>query len=499
MFLALALACTEPPEDPTGPRPPAARGPRVVAGPTLGPAPEPALLAGWFQLATDVPTTLTLRVEGPGAFTARFPVPTTEHAVPVLGLRADETYTVSAVVEDADGDAVELPPLTLHAGPGPAPLPTFTALVAEEWREPGFLVMPVAQGDTGFLIALDREARVVFALATGAGLNGVARTPSGDWSMVQGPEIVIRDLLGGVRRRYTATPRGPEDREVPWEDFHHDAVVLEDGSVVGLAFTHARVDTYPLSYSALDQFGPAEIRDDLVVHLSPEGEILGEWSMLDLLDPQHIGFDSLEPARSGALDWVHANAVGVDEAGLFTVSLRHQDAVIRFGPAGDLRWIFGSPFGWPEALEPYLLAPTDPAFVWPTHQHAAELEPDGTLRMFDNGNDERSTPYRESGQVGSWSRLLEVRIDEAAGTFDPVLQRVASSTGALYAGSLGNADRLPVTDGRLATFGTLPRIVEWDAAGEVVLDLQLTPGSWRVDRAFVLSELYPPDVVVTRE
>ena len=53
---------------------------------------------------------------------------------------------------------------------------------------------------------------------------------------------------------------------------------------------------------------------------------------------------------------------------------------------------------------------THPDFEWAWYQHSAELLPDGSILLFDNGDN------RGYQQPGTYSRAVIFRVDEAAGT-----------------------------------------------------------------------------------
>jgi arylsulfate sulfotransferase len=200
------------------------------------------------------------------------------------------------------------------------------------------------------------------------------------------------------------------------------------------------------------------------VHLAADGTLLGSWSSVDLLDPRRIGWDSLEPSPLGEVDWGHTNAVEYDPVDDdILISLRHQDTVVRFDRAtGAVSWILGHPGGWSAELEALRLQPIGD-LRWPSHQHAPQLDGD-LLTLFDNGNNQRTSPYnRDNDPLGNYSRVVQYQIDEAARTVEEVFSFEArQGPNALFASSLGNADRLPSTSNILATFGTLG--VEEDGA-----------------------------------
>jgi arylsulfate sulfotransferase len=503
MWIVWLTACREADEPATECSASAAQG---VVGPSLG-APGPGVhLAAELSLSTEAPTSLALTVAGTeGTRAITFPELTTEHRVPLLGLRADSEYTVAATLTGPDGVAVDGGRCVVRTGAGPSPMPDLAVLAHDPAQmEPGYTLMPLARPDVGWIVALDAALEVVYAASASPKLYGVTPTPQGDLAMIDGHALRVRDMLGRTVRRWTAEPVGPQDVAVPFDMLHHDVRPQPDGSVFTLAHEVAEVASYPRSYD-LGSFGPATIANDVVVHLAPDGAVLGRWDMVSLLDLHHIGFDALEPdpaGASGALGWTHANAVLYDaEADEITVSLRHQDAVVRFSAdSGELRWIFAPPEGWAAAFQPALLQPTAP-FVWPTHQHAVELQPDPgdgeglILRLFDNGNDLRSTPYRSSGQQVPYSRVFEARIDPVAMTVAPLGSFEDTATGREYSPWVGNADGLPTTGNRLATYGLVPRIVEWEPGGDPVLDVVFEPGDWYLDRALRVPSLYGPGVV----
>ncbi|MEQ1505538.1 MAG: aryl-sulfate sulfotransferase [Myxococcota bacterium] len=499
MVVVWLAGCTGPDTTDDGSTAPGT-GPEVVGTASVTIPGDPVYLAARLDVTTDVATTAVLTIDGPeGIRDVAFPRADTAHALPVLGLRPDTTYTVSAVLTDADGATVAVGPFDVDSGPTPTPFPEIVDTLVDPARmEPGFTLVPTTLDGGGWIVALDAELVPVYAQAISGDINGVTLTTDGNWAMVEGFTLRIADVWGATVRRWTQTPTEPVDVAVPFDDFHHELVTQPDGTVWTLTYEHVQIDDYPQSYQNPEVLGPAEIRNDMVVHLAADGTILGQWPMLDLMDHHHIGFDGLAPSPSGALDWVHTNALQYDaETDEITLSMRHQDAVIRFSAAtGALKWIFGSPYGWAPEFQPYLLTPTED-FVWPTHQHGIEIDPDGTLRMFDNGNDDRSTPYHASGQGREYSRLFEVKIDEAAKTVTPLGEFGDTATGPLFAISLGNADKLPITGNRLATWGTTPRIIEYQPDGTRALEFGLNPGAWRVDRASHLASLYPADVVVT--
>ena len=123
-------------------------------------------------------------------------------------------------------------------------------------------------------------------------------------------------------------------------------------------------------------------------------------------------------------------------------------------------WILANPFGWPEAWEPYLLQGVGD-YLYPFHQHAPEIDEQGRLWVFDNGND-RSTPYQAPSIDAEYSRVVAYEIDEEAMTFEQVISFDQTSDGRLFSAALGDADWLPHIGAVLSVWGRIPPSTDWD-------------------------------------
>ena len=76
-------------------------------------------------------------------------------------------------------------------------------------------------------------------------------------------------------------------------------------------------------------------------------------------------------------------------------------------------WILGNHSNWAAEFQPYLLTPVGP-LEWPYHQHAPTITAEGTILLFDNGND-RASPFDGVPRMElseSYSRAVEYAIDE---------------------------------------------------------------------------------------
>jgi arylsulfate sulfotransferase len=89
---------------------------------------------------------------------------------------------------------------------------------------------------------------------------------------------------------------------------------------------------------------------------------------------------------------------------------------------------------------------------WPYHQHGVNLTPRGTLLLFDNGGERAVPPDPGMPEAERYSRAVEYRINEEAGTveevwsYGPAQERFISPF-------ISDADHLPQTGNVLVTDG----------------------------------------------
>jgi hypothetical protein len=533
-MLGLLLACADDPPAPsdrTGVEPTGETGHTgtptssptapfsVTAGPVVAAPADPYVaLVAELTVDTSVPTTLSVELDdGTTRRRITFPDPAEHHVRPLLGLRGNTTLTATVTLTDPRGGEVELPPVTYPVPPVPFALPDLSLRVALPGGGEGVTWLPAKADDLSVLLAVDAEATVVWARRMEAGPWAI--TPGADASvsmLIGNSGMWVLELGGGWRVAYG----GEAPFSVPVGDvegFSHEATPLPGGGGLLLHDEPLVVDDFP--NESLTSTRTVTIDDPVVVEFDPTGAVVHQWSMAERLAPTRIGFGSNDNCERRC-DWGHANAAVHDpHDDSILVSLRHQDAVVKLDRAtGEVRWILANHDGWPSELAPLLLEPSGAPFYWPTHQHAPMVHPSdpSLLVMFDNGNDNRTTPYANNPLPGLQSRVVAYRVDEVARTVSEEWSYLeGTSPEYLYSHILGNADWLGADGDRvLATFGSLQsedgvrnearglgersvRVIEVDPAlGRSVWDLSVTStaaarrGGWQVDRAVRGESLY---------
>jgi hypothetical protein len=302
----------------------------------------------------------------------------------------------------------------------------------------------------------------------------VAPLPGGDVVLIATDYQRVRKGLAGADDADSATSyvaRYDWSGLLQWRlniPAHHDARVLSDGTIAVLT-------KYTRDVPKISKEHP--IREERIALVSPQGVLLSETSLYDLMTSGPRAVDILMTRRksAGAIDLLHTNTVErieVDpawgthplyEQGAFLVTSRRQDTVVALDLKGGTVWSWG---------RGELSGP-----------HAATLLADGNLLLFDNGLKRKA------------SRILELdpRTEEIVWSYDPVGEDV------FFTKSRGLAQRLS-NGNTLITSSDEGEAFEVTRAGERVwaigADQQANDGKrstfnqvWRIEGDWVPEEL----------
>jgi hypothetical protein len=432
-----------------------------------------------------------------------------EHRIPVVGLHAETTYTLDVRALDDAGEEVDrastelatgalpdwIPELTLNSNDVDSMSPGVTLFDIQRWG-----VTPPEGEPPGMLVALDEQGEVVWYLGNDLGAGDSRMGQDGSiWFLFAPFGFKQVDLLGNRIRAWAwggpedVRPGGPtivHSEQYDLTSFHHEVAPQPDGNIV--VFGRYELDLTPEEQEAICPGDPVDfgIREDVVLEITRDGEIVHQWPLHDIIDPAEVpGRELCAVDYEDHRDWAHGNGIVLDrEHNQVIVSARHIDLVFAFryeddadGPSGELLWSIG----------PDGTLPLDGDFSYGIH--APELEDDGTILLFDNGND-RPGGERYSRlvryEVGPRSarQLWEFRTDDLV-TGDP-----------LYADFLGDADQLP-NGNVLGGFGGIGqedppargRIIEvvprGESGGDIVWDVSI-PDTYTSYRAERLASLY---------
>ncbi|MBP1654941.1 MAG: hypothetical protein H6Q28_1497, partial [Bacteroidetes bacterium] len=186
-----------------------------------------------------------------------------------------------------------------------------------------------------------------------------------------------------------------------------------------------------------------------VQELDTQGNVVFEWRSWDNYDiTDAIGID----LRATYIDYVHMNAIEIDEDGNILVSARHLSEVTKINrTTGQMIWRLGGKKNQFTFLN-------DPDQI--SYQHDARALPGERYTIFDNGN----------FHVPQYSRAVEYQVDSTAKTVERVWQFRRSPDA--YTWWMGNAQRLPGGNTLIGWADkSLPKIMEVRPDGSVMYQL----------------------------
>ena len=276
------------------------------------------------------------------------------------------------------------------------------------------------------------------------------------------------DMLGNVVREWHSSgavvgelPEGSVP--VATDTFHHDVIELSSGNFIALGLEVRSFDDFPAEYPPGTKREPAEVAGDVIIEFTRDGTTVRQWSVVDILDPERLGdgslsrtfYDDIYEDRYDPMpfDITHSNAIYyVEEEDTVLVSAFRQCSIYKVDMAtGELVWLLGDPVGWREPWSEKLLQPKGDV-IWPCHQHGLELTPRGTLLLYDNGGARRIPPQEPQPEEERFSRAVEYRVDEEAGTVEEVWS-YGPEQERFISPFISDADHLPETGNVLITDG----------------------------------------------
>ena len=541
--LGLIIGCA-PENEPVAPAPVIEQAPLSISDVSLRNTNARVPLAALMTLTTSEPAVVELRIDDGERSWSVTPSEeaATNHSLMVLGMRSGRMHSVTALARDADGNEAMSDAASYETPPFPDNfvVPEITVL-KPELMEPGVRLIELSQWDEngntnrefgGLAYILDNEGEIVWYYHADHDAGNVHRLDNGNiFYYSDGKRTVEMDMLGNIVGQWHATGLAdeiPED-SIPVESdtLHHEATRLPNGNTLVLSSDPRVLENYPTSTT--DRDAPREtatVIGDVLLEFAPDGSVVTEWKLHDILDPYRISHSSMaggywidnkyedtlqEPVR----DWTHANAMIYDASDhSVIVSLRHQDAVIKIDwETGELVWILGTPDNWNEPWSEKLLTPVGD-LEWQYHQHGPSFTGHGTLVMFDNGMHRASAFQERAPYADSYSRAVEFAVDEEKMEVSQVWHYGGPGDEAFFSFYICDTDWLPVTGNILITDGaretgpngkparrdTLPefwsRVVEVthtepaEKVFEVIFREEL-PTRWHSYRSQHLANLYP--------
>ena len=395
-----------------------------------------------------------------GRYRTRLEATAAEHAIPIVRLRAETTYdyTVFTVYGSDVSDAVGGPSGSFTTGAPPEQLASMFTTATGRSSQPLILANGRDRGVGDNIVLFDEVGALVWYANV---------TRAGPVSRPRGQDDFV--FLYGGRHLAYVTPLGRAgdlgDLDIVGSA-HHDLVVLDGGRVllpIGRTLFH-HYDSPGGGLRTLFRY------DTLGIWHSATGHVEQVWNSKDVWnvsDPtQHWG----RVREYRTTRWTHMNSVTIGPRGNIVISLRSRDQVVSLSPDYEIEWqLFGphSDYEFPNPADRFY------------KQHTASQLANGNVLLFDNGNG------RPQAEGGAYSRALELRLDDAAGTATKVWEYRPSPD--IYAPIVSSAYRLN-NGNTLMNFGARRRddppypkplvLVEADADGNEVFRVETVQLDW---------------------
>ncbi len=405
-------------------------------------------LSGFLEVRTDQATSVRVEVSHEsGTFTLPSTELDTEHSIAVVGLYAEARFELEATLTDSVGRQVvhrlehetgalpeDIPTMRLLSPEPERTAPGLTMFSVSRWKR--FLELDFIDEEWGMILVVDELGRVVWYHRADRSITEVARLSGGSIVYVSGFDGAVEiDLLGREIGRWTHD-------DLDMDTVHHDFIETPHGTFVSLGTELRRIAGYDAMGTEYNVVG------DVVAEFRRDGTIVRQHHLFDLLDPLRTrdGFEEphWDPVYwrdvGATKDWSHTNSVIHDPSDdSLILCLRHQDWLLKIDrETGAVIWRFG------EDGDFELRSGGD----FPFHSHSPELQPNGNLLVYDNGNGRTS-----SSEESEFSRAVEYALntDGPPGTWFAE-QVWEFRNGSYFAPSVGDADRLKngnvlITDG----------------------------------------------------
>lgn len=251
----------------------------------------------------------------------------------------------------------------------------------------------------------------------------------------------------------------------------HDFMVLGDQHYVVETYLQRTIDMKWWNPAWSDQ---APVVSCLVQEID-HGQVVFEWDSAndwslyaDCDDPTNCGFGSTQVS-----DYLHLNSIDIDPSdGNFIFSLRHANAIVKVDrKTAKTIWTLGG-------KEDQFGLQAEQVF---SHQHHARMHADGTMTVFDNGNNLHQ------------SRALQLTLDQVnhkVVNFDVIYEKPSGQAATAFMGSVvpTGASRYVIGWGGWLTMDVLPSANEI-LDGQPVWSLQFTAPAVFSYRALPIQKL----------
>ncbi len=364
--------------------------------------------------------------------------------IPVLGLKRLTPY--SLVVEAVgSGGTTTSQPVSSTTGDLPQSLKNMSLATVTGVATRGYVYFTTNLGTSAFAIAFDSAGTIAWyrEFTDARQALALSQQPNGNFTLFLGESRGWEPTPGDF---VEFTPAGNEVRRwsAPsgfYTDGHELLLTSEGGQTTGhlFGYTLRTVDARSVGGSATESLAQHTIHR---VRQGGAAELVWDsWQVFTIAD-------WIEPPHLTLLDIDHPNSLFIADDGHYIVSWRNAGEVTKINrTSGQIIWRLGGRNNQFQIIG-------DPLGKF-SAQHYAQMTPQGTLLIYDNGT--RHSP--------SQSRAVEYRLDETAKT--ATLVREFRHSPALFTPFVGSVQRLDNLN-TLVGWGWNSLVTEYSATGGIV-------------------------------
>jgi hypothetical protein len=248
--------------------------------------------------------------------------------------------------------------------------------------------------------------------------------------------------------------------------FNHNIVRGRDAFLAGVDFT--------------DSNGIVNVQSK-ISEMTMQGHVIREWDFAQIIsDYMNANGDDASQFVHPGLNWLHLNSQYYDaNDNSLVVSSREQFVMKVDYDSGEIKWILGDPTKWWHSFASLRAKQItlQPGAYYPIGQHGINIEPNGTLLLFNNGAPSQGLPEGlPIGESRTFSTINAYTIDPSTMTGVEVLRYTHNKTLKSSVCSSAWAEDGPsmILDYAAADDGHHTNIVALDAAGEIAFEYQYT-------------------------
>lgn len=391
------------------------------------------------------------------------------HQVPVVGLYANTTNTVTLTVTLKSGEVLKKT-LQLKTGALPKYVKNATVTVSKANKT------KMAIGNNK-LTVIDRTTKQPFAIdadgnvrwySTNYSQHTIEQWTNGHFMMLtkrkQSSEVyndlIETDYLGRVYQEYTF---GGGSSPLKTTVIHHDLIELPNHNILA---TVSDGSTY---------------KEDTMVEISHKtGKIVSVIDLKKLL-PKSM-WSTFKKGSDGKVDWFHQNSIAYDKTdNSILISGRNQDMIMKIDyTTKKIKWIYSGKkkSSWPKAYRKLILTPTSGTTIT-GGQHGLTLlssqsASSENIMLYDNNiavtNGNKSTS-------GQYSQAVKYHIDTTKMTIDQTWAYGKSLGKANFTRIIGYAEELSngnvLIDFGMKNDGRESNVIEVDEAGHQVFNVTI--------------------------